>query len=94
MTNSIIQDNKEDFFTQETQNLECHHIFMGANRKISEKWGFKVWLTKENHTGTDGVHGKNGHEKDVILKQAAQKAFMDLGYTVEQFRQLIGKSYL
>jgi Zn-finger protein len=94
MANSILQDEKQCYFCESQQNLHCHHIFFGANRKISEQNGFKVWLCMDCHEGTDGVHGKNGHEKDIKLKQAAQTAYEDLGHTTEQFRQLIGKSYL
>lgn len=94
MANSILQDLKEDYFTGETQNLQCHHIFFGAKRKISEQWGFKVWLTYENHQGTEGVHGKYGHDKDMALKQAAQAEYERLGHTRQQFIDLIGRNYL
>ena len=94
MANSILQDKKECYFCEVTQSLECHHIFKGANRKISEQQGFKVWLCHNCHTGTDGVHGKNGHNKDMHLKKIAQENYEDLGHSTEQFRQLIGKSYL
>ena len=94
MANSIIQDKKECYFCGTRQNLHCHHIYFGANRSVSERNGFKVFLCGECHQGTDGVHGKNGHEKDVELKKIAQQAYEDLGHTTEQFREIIGKSYL
>jgi len=94
MANSILQDEKQCMICGTEINLECHHIFFGANRSISEREGFKVWLCSECHRGTDGIHGKNGHENDLMLKQAAQLAYEELGYTTEQFRALIGKSYL
>ena len=42
----------------------------------------------------NGVHGKEGHELDIELKQACQRAFEADGHTREEFRALIGKSYL
>ena len=42
----------------------------------------------------DGVHGINGHELDVELKQACQQAFEADGHTRKEFIELIGKSYL
>ena len=47
---SIIQDTKECFLTQRRNNLHSHHIFHGSyKRKMSEKYGLKIWLTAELH---------------------------------------------
>lgn len=91
---SIIQTKKESFLSGATYDLEEHHIFYGtANRKISEKYGLKVWLTPEEHRGTNGVHGKNGKLLDKKLKKIAQQKFEET-HTREEFINLIGKSYL
>ena len=38
--NSIVQSEKECYFTQRTDQLERHHIFYGAGRrKLSDKYG-------------------------------------------------------
>ena len=42
----------------------------------------------------EGVHGKYGHGLDIQLKQECQRAFEADGHTRDEFRQLIGKSYL
>lgn len=95
MANSIIQDDKQCIICGSQYQLEYHHIFMGANRKISDANGFTCWLCNSCHTGSnDAVHGKYGHDNDLMLKQMAQQAYEDLGHTTEQFRQIIGKSYL
>jgi hypothetical protein len=94
MSKSILQDKKESYLTGATYNLEEHHIFFGtANRKISEKYGLKVWLTSEEHRGTYGVHGKYGKTLDEKLKREAQKKF-EKNHTREEFIRLIGKNYL
>lgn len=91
---SILQNKKESYISGSTYNLEEHHIFFGtANRKISEKQGFKVWLTLEEHRGTYGVHGKNGKKLDLKLKQDAQRKYEET-HTREEFIKLIGKSYI
>lgn len=84
---SIIQDEKKCFITGQTYWLECHHIFFGrANRKLSEKYGLKVWLTRELHRGINGVHFNR--ELDLKLKRIAQEkfekvyTFKDLPYKV------------
>ena len=91
---SILQDNKESYISGLTHNLEEHHVFFGTGKRtISEKNGFKVWLTSFEHRGTDGVHGKNGHKLDLKLKQECQRKYEET-HTREQFIKLIGKSYL
>ena len=43
--NSIIQEEKVCIFTGYTKNLEEHHIYYGTGkRKLSEKYGLKVWV--------------------------------------------------
>lgn len=94
MAKSIIQDKKECFITGSTYNLEEHHIFFGtAKRKISEKYGLKVYLTAELHRGTNGVHGKNGKLLDKRLKKIAQRKFEET-HNRDEFIRLIGKNYL
>ena len=91
---SILQNRKESYISGSTYNLEEHHIFFGtANRKVSEKNGFKVWLTTEEHRGTYGVHGKFGRDLDIKLKQDAQRKYEET-HTREEFIKLIGKNYL
>jgi hypothetical protein len=90
---SIIQDRKECIICG-SWNVEDHHIFFGAaKRKISEKYGLKVWLCPTHHRGTNGVHGKNGHKLDMQLKQLGQKAF-EWKHTREEFLERFGKNYL
>lgn len=92
--NSILQSKKESYISKVSYGLEEHHIYFGvSNRKISEKNGFKVWLTYEEHRGTNGVHGKNGHKLDLKLKQECQKEY-EKTHTRQEFITLIGKSYL
>ncbi len=90
---SIIQDRKECIVCG-SWNVEDHHIFFGAaKRKISEKYGLKVWLCPTHHRGTNGVHGKNGHKLDMQLKELGQKAF-EWKHTREEFLERFGKNYL
>lgn len=93
---SLLQDKEKQCFITGARNvpLEKHHIYFGPGlRKISDKHGFWVWLTPEMHRGTDGVHGKNGHELDLRLKRACQRKFEETN-TREAFMELIGRSYL
>ena len=91
---SIIQNEIECFVCHTTTNLHCHHIYFGNGRRsISEKNGFKVYLCYNHHEGTEGVHGKNGHFLDELLKTVCQKKYEET-HSREDFRTLIGKSYL
>jgi len=72
---------------------ELHEIFYGKNSQLSKLYGLQVRLCDEDHRGTDGVHGKNGHELDIKLKQYGQRLFEET-HTREEFRAIFGKSYL
>lgn len=72
--------------------LELHHIFMGnPNRKNSEKYGLKVWLCKEHHTGNTGVH--QDIKLDLALKRMAQREF-EKKYGRSEFMRVFGRNYL
>lgn len=89
---SILQDNRECFITGATEGLHRHHIYKGPRRKMSDNNGFWVWLRCDWHNGANyGVHFN--HELDLRLKQECQRKFEET-HTREDFRALIGKSYL
>ena len=91
---SILQDNKRCYITGGKCNLQKHHIYFGPNRKISEDNGFWVWLSMELHTGSSmAVHGNNGHDLDMQLKQDCQRKFEET-HSREEFVRLIGRNYL
>ena len=93
MSKSIMQRNKECIVCHNS-NVEEHHVFFGtANRKLSEKYGLKVYLCTEHHRGTRGVHGKYGKTLDTYLKQLAQTKFEEKNCR-DTFIQIFGKSYL
>lgn len=76
-------------------NIEDHHIFFGVSkRKLSEKYGLKVWLCPTHHRGHQGVHGRDGHKLDKEIKQLGQKSFEYHYGTREEFIKIFGRSYL
>ena len=93
---SIIQDDlKYCYLTGRTDNLQKHHIYFGPKlRKISDKYGFWVWLTGHYHNqSNEGVHGKDGHELDMRLKRVCQRKFEET-HSRDEFISIIGKNYL
>ena len=89
---SIMQDEKKCYITGNTENLHEHHIYAGANRQISEKNGFKVWLRADWHNMSDyGVHFNR--ELDLMLKRECQQKFEET-HSREEFISLIGRNYL
>lgn len=91
---SIMQDKEECFITHSTTNLIRHEIYYGtANREISKKNGFWVWLIPEYHnTSNKGVHCGN-KELDLYLKRTCQEKFERL-HSRKEFIALIGKNYI
>lgn len=93
---SILQgEEKCCFLTGRTDGLHKHHIYYGSGKRaISDKYGFWVWLRPEWHNMSEyGVHGKYGHELDMMLKSECQKAF-EQSHSREEFINLIGRNYI
>ena len=97
---SIIQDKKECFLCRTNYDVETtnvlheHHIFEGiSRRRLSEKYGLKVYLCPRHHNiGTSySVHFRR--ELDLSLKRIAQAKFEET-HTREEFINLFFKSYL
>ncbi len=75
--------------------LERHHIFGGANRKKSEKYGLVVYLcgNRCHRLGAYCVH-QNAEVMDYLHRYGQEKAMQEQGWTTEQFVKEFGKNYL
>ena len=75
---------------------ERHEVFFSkAYRMKSIKDGLIIFLTEEDHRGTNGVHGKNGDKLNRYLKRTAEKAWISYyKKTKEEFQKRYGKNYL
>ncbi len=75
-------------------NLERHHCFGGACRKLSEKYGLVVNLCHECHNEPpDGVHFNS--KRMLALRKWVQKQAMEhYGWTVDDFIKIFGRNYL
>ena len=100
MAKSIIQEDKTHCYICERNGngdpLEEHHIFFGtANRKISDKFGLTVHIcgNRCHRLGKDSVH-KNAQVCRILQAKAQQIAMQHYGWSEDDFRALIGKSYL
>lgn len=92
---SLISNEYKCYFCKETEKLELHHIYHGtANRRVSDMYGCVVYLCNEHHTGTDGVHGKNGHDRDMQLKIECQKRWEQEYGSRQTFIKTFGRSYI
>lgn len=73
---SILHDREDGCLVCGNPYTEEHHVFFGtANRKLSEKYGLKVYLCAEHHRGDTGVH--HNHIFDRNLKRMAQRKFIE-----------------
>lgn len=72
---------------------EEHHVMGGtANRKLSEKYGLKVYLDLDHHQyGSEAVH-RNAKVAEILHKEG-QKAF-ERTYPDLDFREIFGRNYL
>jgi len=80
------------FFCGKTVELERHHIYPGANRKWSEKFGLWVWSCNYHHTDPkEGV--QYNRKKADNLKRLGQIAF-EARHTHDEFMEIFGKNYI
>lgn len=96
MAKSILQKNKDScFLCGSNQWLEEHHVFGGiGRRKISEKYGLKVYLCHYCHNEPPkGVH-HNSESRKALQQYAQTKAMARYGWSVDDFRNIFGKNYL
>lgn len=72
---SIMQSKKECYLCRRTDNLHEHHIFEGTGRRrLSEKYGLKVYLCAQHHNMSDeSVHFNADLRNE--LYQDGQRAF-------------------
>lgn len=95
MNKTIMQENKECFLCGTTNDLHLHHIIFGKNRKKCDEDKLTIYLCREHHEGTNGVHGKNGHKLDMWLKQRAERKWCEYyKRTISEFIDRYGKNYL
>lgn len=73
--------------------IEEHHVFGGmANRKLSEKYGLKVYLCEYHHrVGPNAVHVD--HDEMLKLQQDGQRAFEEK-WPELNFRAIFGKNFI
>lgn len=73
---------------------ERHEVYFSkAYRQKSIDDGLIVFLTRKNHRGTNGVHGKNGDKLNRKLKRLAEKAWTSYyNKTKEEFIKKYGKA--
>ena len=89
---SIINKNKRCYLCGSENWIESHHIFNGADRKKSEKYGLKVYLCHNCHNEPpNGVH--HNAENNRALKEIGQRAFEEK-FSALSFIKIFGRNYL
>ncbi len=99
MAKSILQEDKEKCFLCGRNFFgdprDKHHVFGGAYRKKSEKFGLTVYLHHFSchEFGEKAVHKNAAIDRD--LKKRAQVVAMSCyRWSIEEFRRLFGKNYI
>lgn len=93
MTDSLISNEKRCVVCHREGDLHLHHIYGGANRRLSTEDGCWCWLCPRHHNmSNEGVH--LDHTLDEILKKTCQRRWEEKYGDREAFRKRYGKSYL
>ena len=100
MAKSIIQTDREYCYlcgmNSNLEPLDEHHVYGGlANRRLSEKYGLKVYLhhSKCHENGKYSVH-KNGDVGKRLKADVQRKAMEHYNWSVDDFIAIFGKSYI
>lgn len=73
--------------------LQEHHVMCGtADRKLSERYGLKVYLCLEHHTaGPCAVHNNAGLQR--MLQERARRIF-EKKYSHEKWMEVFGRNFI
>ena len=89
---SIITDDLEHCYICGSPDVEIHHIFGGANRKNSERYGLIVPLCHRHHNEPpNGVH-HNAYQMRK-MHELGQRRFETVA-SREEFMRIFGRNYL
>lgn len=92
MAKSIISNEKKCFLCGSTQWIEKHHVFGGACRKLSEKYGLTVYLCHYCHNEPGGVH-HSAEVREKLQKQVQEAAMKHYGWDERIFITIFGRNY-
>lgn len=94
MRKSILTDDLEHSYLSGTPTNVIHHIYGGyGRREISEREGFIIPLTPQEHNMSDtAIHFNK--PLDLMIKRRCQAKYESMGHSREEFIKLIGRSYL
>ena len=71
--------------------VQHHHIIGGKGRRTQCETVYSlIALCWECHHGTNGIHGKNGYELDLKLKENLHKTYEEMGLSGEELKYWLG----
>ena len=92
MSKSLLSEEKVCWRCGTTQGLHRHHIFPGALRNASEKYGCWVWLCWPHHNGSnEGVHFDRQFDNE--LRRICQRKFEEV-YGHDEFMRIFKRNLL
>ena len=74
--------------------LEVHHIFGGARRKLSTKYGLVVTLCPDCHREAPYAVHQSAETMQYLHEVGQKKAMKENGWTREQFMEVFEKNHL
>ena len=82
------------YITGEDYNLHRHHVFNGANKDLSEKYGLVIYLRADWHNLEKYSIHRDAALNRRIKAEVQQIAMEYYDWTVEDFIRIFGKNYL
>lgn len=82
------------FLSGRTDWIEVHHVYPGALRRLSERYGLCVYLNHYEHNEPpDGVHF-NRSAMDSLQAKVQKIAMEHYGWSVEDWISIFGRNFL
>lgn len=97
--NSILQDDNTYCYlcrmSYGIEPLDKHHIFNGADRNKSERYGLYVYL----HHNKCHIFGRNSVHQNIVVRnklqaEAQQKAMEHYKWSKQDFMDIFGRNYI
>ena len=73
---------------------DTHHCLMGNKRKLCDKYGLTVRLSRKCHNKIHNPRNEAEKEMQMYLKRLAQKKYEDQIGNREDFIKIFGRNYL
>lgn len=91
---SVLTDDMDHCMFTGSVEIEHHHVYGGANKKLSERYGFIAPLRYDLHPNGVRADKNKAYDIDIKLKKMCQQYWLDHYGTKQEFIDVFQKKWL